>query len=138
MKDIHDIEHDFKVLDGFVAFSAEIVRLALLSPAVFTFLIALSGEETTLKNFVKIVCPGRSWLIAALVFMALAVSLGLMHRYVATDFMSTYIEKKREGKNMKGDWRILWSKILIFAAPLCLLIGTSLLFISLFNIFWRE
>ena len=131
MADIQDIEVDFKVHDGYVAFSAEVVRLALLAPTAFAFFIALSGTDATPQTFARLIAPGKAWLISSLAFMALATLFGLCHRYCAIDFMCTLIEMRRKGGSMRGDWRTWGSSVSIFAAPLCLLLGAIFLFVAI-------
>lgn len=75
MTEIRDIEVDFKVYDGYVAFSAEIVHLALLSPAACAFFIALAGKDVTPEKFLQLIAPGRAWLSASLVCMALVCAI---------------------------------------------------------------
>jgi hypothetical protein len=72
----------------------------------------------------------RSSLTAGLVFMALAVLFGLLHRYLAIDYMCTLVEMKRAGAARFDDWRLKASTFAILVAPLSLLAGASLLFIA--------
>ena len=134
MADINDLEVDFKVHDGYVAFSAEVVRLALLSPAAFAFFVAFAGKDPTTASFTNLIAPGNCWLVASLLFMAFAVLFGLSHRYCAIAFMAALVEKRRKCGSMAGDWRTWTSSISIFFAPICLLTGTSLLFVAMFKI----
>ena len=134
MTDIQDINIDFKVHDGYVAFSAEVVRLALLAPTAFAFFIALSGENPTPRAFASLIEPGREWLIASLAFMTLSVFFGLCHRYCAIDFMFALVDNQRKGKSMREDWRPRASSVSIFAAPICLLAGAALLFVALVKV----
>jgi len=133
MPGIDDVEVDLKIHDAYVAFSAEVVRLALLSPAVFALFVVLAGEHPTREALVKVVAPARGTLVAGLCFMAAAVLFGLAHRYLAVDFMATHVYNKREGKSSK-DWRLPAASLAILAAPACLLIGSVLLFVSIYKV----
>lgn len=134
MANIDDIEVDFKVHDGYVAFSGEVVRLALLSPAVFAFVAALAGKDATTEMLRRIMEPGRTWLVAGLILMALAILFGLVHRYCAIAFMASLVEKRRDSGKMRGDWRTWASSISIFLAPLFLCGGAALLFVAVYRI----
>jgi hypothetical protein len=134
MPDINDVEVDLKIHDAYVAFSAEVVRLALLSPAVFVFFVAVAGEHPNRDAFAKLLAPARCNLVVALSFMAAAVFFGLAHRYWASDYMSTLVRKTRRRESTKGDWRLSACSFAICAAPACLLIGAVFLFISVYNI----
>lgn len=134
MAGIDDIQVDFKVHDGYVAFSGEVVRLALLSPAVFAFVAALAGKDATTDMIIRIMEPGRTSLMAGLMLMALAILSGLAHRYCAIAFMARLVEKQRNGGNMRGDWRTLASSISIFLAPLFLSFGAAFLFCAVYQV----
>ncbi len=129
-----DSEIDFKVHNGYVAFSAEIVRLALLSPVAFTFFITLAGKDADIHSLRQLIQPSLHYLFASFLFMALAVFFGLCHRYCAIDFMATLVERRRKGGSMSGDWRVVASSASIWAAPFCLFFGASLLFIAVFKV----
>jgi|SRR5882724_3013049 len=131
---ITDIEVDFKVHDAYVAFSSEVVRIALLSPAAFAFFVALAGEHPTPAAFKALLAPAQCSLSIGFSFMAIAVFLGLAHRYCAIDFMTTYIDNTRDSKGSKGDWRLVASTIAILAAPTCLVIGAGFLFRAILQI----
>ena len=134
MADVQDIEVDFKVHDGYVAFSAEVVRLALLAPTAFAFFLALSGEDAKAQDVARLIAPGQGWLFGSLAFMTFAVLFGLCHRYCAIDLMCVLVEKRRKGESMRGDWRTWASSISIFAAPFCLTVGAALLFVAFFKV----
>ena len=129
-----DNEIDFKVHDGYVAFSREIVRLALLSPLVFTFFITLAGKDADIHSLRQLIQPSLHYLFASFLFMALAVFFGLFHRYCAIDFMATLVERRRKGGSMSGDWRVGAASASIWVAPFCLFFGASLLFITVFKV----
>jgi hypothetical protein len=137
MTEIQDIEIDFKVYEGYVAFSSEVVRLALLSPTVFAFFVAVAGKDAAIKNLKDVIEPGRYQLMAGLAFMAMAVLFGLLHRYCAIDFMCTLVEERRRFKHRDKGWRLRASSAAIWAAPLCLLLGAASLFWSFFNVLGR-
>lgn len=131
---INDPDVDFKIHDGYVAFSTEIVRLALLSPTAFAIFIALAGKDATIATFRKLIEPGQGWLMVSLISMAFAILFALAHRYVAIDFMYALVKAKREGRSLKGNWRGWSSDWAIILAPLCLLIGAITLFLAFFTI----
>jgi hypothetical protein len=66
--------------------------------------------------------------------MAMAVVLGLAHRYFAIDYMTTMIEHLRKGYDDLSDWRLAASTFLIVAAPLFLAAGTCLIFFAVFGL----
>lgn len=129
-----ETEIDFKVHDGYVAFSSEIVRLALLSPAAFAFFIALAGEDPSTETFSRLIAPGQSWLIGGLVMMSLAVFFGLLHRFLAIDFMFELVSCRRKGGSMAGSWRTWASDWVLALAPICLFLGAISLFIAIFKV----
>lgn len=135
MSEINDIDVDFKVHDGYIAFSAEVVRLALLSPAIFAFFVTLAGEHPSIQNFATLIAPAASSFSWGLTFMAAAVLFGLSHRYCAIDFMCTLVENRRRGVTAEHSPLLLKaSTVSIFAAPICLLLGAILLFRAVFKI----
>lgn len=134
MSDVNDLEIDFKVHDGYVAFSGEVVRVALLSPAVFAFIVALSGEQPTRESISTMIAPGMNSMAISFIFMALAIFFGLFHRYLAIDFMATLVEKRRKDEGMRGDWRTWASTISIVAAPFFLAVGAAFLLVAVFQI----
>lgn len=85
---------DLELLDRYVGFSAEIVRLSLLGLAAIGFY---------LKEFVaqKEPPPGieENWFFTLLGFsgllLALAVGCGLLHRYYATDGLASHLKALR-------------------------------------------
>jgi hypothetical protein len=136
--DITDIEVDFKIHDAYVSFSAEVVRIALLSPALFAFFVALAGEHPTAETVAKLLAPARCSVTVGFSFMAVAVFFGLAHRYCAVDFMATYIDNARDAKSSKGDWRLAASSFAIWAAPFCLVVGAAMLFKAVFQIAFQS
>jgi hypothetical protein len=125
------LEYDFRIHDAYIAFSAEIVRLALLAPAALSFLVVIAGKEATADKIHALILSGAMWFVVGLFLLFAAVLFGLIHRYVATDYMTTYIEFLR-GKGNKGlDVRLKISRVAIGAAPLCLALGALLLCVGL-------
>ena len=99
--DIKDTEVDFKIHDAYVAFSSEIVRIALLSPVLFAFFVALAGKDPDhpkLADVKTLIEPIHCSLYWGFIFMALAVLSGLLHRYFAVDFIGNLIDKTRKQK----------------------------------------
>lgn len=129
---------DFKVHDSYVAFSAEVVRIALLSPALFTFLAALASkpeqEQTRVEALACLLWPAICSLGFGFTFMAAAVMFGLAHRYCAIDFMATYIENRRKGRSFRGDWRLPASTFTIGASALSLALGASCLLLAVYQV----
>jgi hypothetical protein len=125
--DIESLEHDFRVCDAYVGFSAEIVRLALLTPTAMTSLVLIAGKDSPAVTIHKLLMTAGPWLISGLCILFVAVALGLIHRYAAADFMSTYIERLR-GRGDKGlKTRLRLARRAIFWAPIALALGTLLL-----------
>jgi len=126
---------DFRVHDGYVKFSSEIVRLALLSPTVFLLLVGIAGENVSREYYLALLKPGLKTLAFGLVFMSLAIVFGFAHRYFAMDFMSNLIETYR-GKDRKTELEVLkWLNLAtIILAPISLVIGASCMFVALFRI----
>lgn len=135
-----DLENDFKVQEGYIAFSAEVVRLALLGPAVFALFVALAGEHPTPNGLADLIRPGKCWLFAGLMFMAAAVLLGLCHRYNAVVFMEELVKKRRANmiESMKDESSGRLSEVAILLAPLCLTLGAALLFVAVFQVLSAE
>jgi len=94
--DTKDTEVDFKIHDAYVAFSSEIIRIALLSPLVFPFFAAFAGKDPKQEDVLAVFAPARCSLSLGLICMAVAVFFGLLHRYFAVDFISDYIERERK------------------------------------------
>lgn len=95
MTDPRSLDYDFKLHDAYIAFSAEIVRLALLSPVLISFLLVFAGTTPKVEEFAKLLRPAHCSLALGFIAMAIAVCLGLLHRYFATDFMATRVEYLR-------------------------------------------
>ncbi len=156
--DIKNTEVHFKIHDAYVAFSSEIVRIALLSPLVFPFFMAFAGKDPNAKAVAAVFAPAHFSLSLGLIFMAVAVCFGLVHRYFAVDFMSDYIERERKKAqlsvlpttNNQNTTNAITEKIAeldescrtdleictfaIKAAPICLLFGAGFLFYAVSQI----
>jgi hypothetical protein len=126
MKD--NFNDDIALLDRFQSFSAEVLRLSLLSIAALGFLLDKSPD---------IVALNRPWtkraFIAGLVCLGVAIFFALIHRYVSTDSMAWHVEHSRglaQGeylfKSKDARNRLLkastWS---ILIAPLFLALGAA-------------
>jgi hypothetical protein len=87
---------DVAVLDRYVAFSAELVRLSLAGIAAYGFLLARAytsnGAPTQFLQFLHTV---NAQLTIGLGCLALAASCALAHRYFATDGLTHIVRLQR-------------------------------------------
>jgi hypothetical protein len=117
---------DFKVHDAYVAFSAEVVRLALLGLTAIPFLVATVGKHVPLEKLMRTLEPGLFWLASGVGLLAMAIALGLSHRYVAIDYMSTHIEFLRGKIDKEPEWRLTAATFAIGGAAGALALGFCL------------
>lgn len=94
---------DFVILEGYIKFSGELLRLSLLAMGGFgtLFLIRVKGEigQELLDKPVLF--------LVSMIFFALCSGACLFHRYYASDSMSWYISWLRavnEGNSKKADY----------------------------------
>jgi hypothetical protein len=134
-------EEDFKLLDHYQAFSAEVVRVSLLAIGAVGALYAIKPDDSPLglgRTEVK-------WLFClSLSAFGVAIAISLLHRYVATDFMacqvnldrlrlapahksSKEIEKEIREEEEARDTASRWAKWTVYAGPLFLAIGAACL-----------
>lgn len=127
-------KHHFELLDRYQAFSAEVVRLSLLSiGAVGFFLSAKTGIAESIA-WAMVDSRPRPLTMGALAAFTLAGALGLLHRYVSSDVMYYLLRAFRrplKEEEVKARDRMFdWSERTIIGAPLCLALGVAMLAIA--------
>ncbi len=134
---LRDAAHDFRIHDAYVAFSAEVARLALLAPVALSFVIAFVGDKGDLNKVRSLLAPSARWIEPGLFWIGLAIVLAMAHRYFAIDFMAEYLDLARNDRRRSRWMRITsWaSRITIVAAPISLAIGWILLLKGLTTVF---
>jgi len=134
--DTQSLDNDFKIHDAYVAFSAEVARLALLGPVVLSFLVLFAGENPDRAKLVEFLKPGLLWIAWSLLTLGISVSLALGHRYFANDFMAEHIDLLRKNRKDSG-WKMFTSKTATFCivvAPVCLAVGWALMLMALYKV----
>lgn len=132
---------DFLIMDNYIKFSGELLRLSLLAIGGFGTLIMLKiKNEGGVEIFLEPLFP-----ILSLAFFVLAAAGSLFHRYFATDTMSWYISLLRaENKNdsvkmkkeRKGLHRIFgFSRISLIVCEVSFGLGVALFFIAVLEFF---
>src|SRR4051812_47706676 len=88
--DNFDYKQDLDILDRYVNFSSELLRLSLLGISGFGALVLYSkgGGKSGHDLLTEHVSP---ILFTAVVFFAITAGLTLSHRFIATDSMSYHI-----------------------------------------------
>lgn len=94
---------DFVILEGYIKFSGELLRLSLLAMGGFgtLFLIRVKGEIG------RELLDQPVFFLVSMIFFALCSGACLFHRYYASDSMSWYISWLRavnEGNSEKADY----------------------------------
>src|SRR6476620_11532067 len=110
-----DYKPDFDILDRYINFSYEILRLSLLGISGFGALV-LFNKEQTIKDMVT---AAGIPLFTSVVFFGVAAAMALSHRFYATDSMSYHIAylRKKEAAEKKGrNQRLKISALLLIAA----------------------
>jgi len=103
------LTRDFELLDRYQAFSAEILRLALLGITGLGFLFtAVTVKDSTITGLKPLLAAGFTnvALTAALVLLGLAAAAALGHRYWSADSMACHIHLLRlraAGKGRDGE-----------------------------------
>ncbi len=146
------LQHDWKVCDGYIAYSAELLRISLLA---ITGLAALCLKVHE-KNTNPITMP-VSVFRNAFIALIIAAGLSLAHRYLANDAMAFHIEglrrrirnrpgQTKNGRKIKSDatlaerqelfrnWIFRISNWVLIAAALCLIAGVALAGVSMGNV----
>lgn len=132
-------EYDVTVSDKYQAFSAELLRLALLGIAAIGFLITnilLKSDSTTAKSSESISTEVKSCVIVSLICLGISAACSLLHRYFASDSIAYHLESLRlDIRQAKGDdndasserkgrrWRLKLSGILLLASGALLWLG---------------
>lgn len=132
---------DFLIMDNYIKFSGELLRLSLLAIGGFGTLILLRiKDQDKIEIFSDPLFP-----ILSLAFFVLASAAALFHRYFATDSMSWYISLLRaENRNdvlktekeRKGLHKILGSsRISLVVCEIAFGLGVILFFVSILEFF---
>jgi hypothetical protein len=108
------VEHDFFVLDRFIGFSTELLRLSLLGISAVAFW--LSKAMFSEGDGAPAMIPGDAKLLIVLALFAFVISsaFALMHRYAAADSVSWHLQAMRryergyafEGKGESKDVKV--------------------------------
>lgn len=141
MADIHELDHDFRLLDVYLSFSAEVARLALLGPVALSFLAVLAGDGSDVDTFRKVIAPASGQLTWSFFFLGGAVAFALLHRYFAIDFLAEHVLVRREPARGSRFWKRLASRVskaCILLAPACLTVGWCLLFLALHRVLLHQ
>ena len=137
-------EHDVSVGEGYQAFSAELLRLALAGLAVVGFLVTkvLLGSPPQRPALTPGVVEAlKAQLYWAIVLLAASAGLALLHRYSSTDALARHLyllRRERVGRRMKSSaTRNLWLKLsgyLLVASSATLWFGALFLALAFFNV----
>ncbi len=126
----HDYKPDFEILDRYVKYSSEILRISMI-------IIAAMGSVSILKENFKIEefskCSINSFKLS-IVFLAIAILFSLAHRYFATDYMSSHIITLRKGGGFNKKLLNLCEFLIVLNA-ITFAIGTILFLLGLFNMY---
>ncbi len=87
-----DYKPDFDILDRYLNFSAELLRLSLLGISGFGALLILKYSKDNLLPFTT--CVATSFFVSML-FLAVCSAFCLAHRFFASDYMSYHIKYLR-------------------------------------------
>jgi ATP/ADP translocase len=99
-----DYKPDFDILDRYINFSSELLRLSLLGISGFGALILYGNKE----NRMILNHETTTALFLAVIFLSIAAGFALAHRFFATDSMSYHVcylrkneQAEREGRNKR-------------------------------------
>lgn len=96
-KDTYEV--DLAVLDRYQAFSAELLRLALLGLAGYGFLITkialVTIDSAGTLGFLNSLLAGKHFLAVGVISLAFAAMCALGHRYFSTDSIAHHIRRLR-------------------------------------------
>lgn len=123
-----DYNPDLDILDRYINFSSELLRLSLLGISGFGALVLYSKGS---NNNNLLTAHVSSTLFTAVVFFAISAALALSHRFIATDSMSyhiAYIRKKDPAEKAGRDKRFHISKWLLITAEFAF--GIAVLFFA--------
>jgi hypothetical protein len=99
-------ERDLEVSDRYQAYSAEVLRLALLGIAGIGFLLVNLGPSSEVNPFLVAAYQSQlaPSLYAALGCLGLSASLSLAHRYLSADTLAYHLRALRlDIRNVDGD-----------------------------------
>src|SRR2546423_1198667 len=103
---IESVERDLEILDRYQAFSAEVLRVALLGIAAIGFLItnASAKEDQAKATIVSLRNPGtKIFLCLALVALGCSVAFSLLHRFISTESIAYHTGMLRVVKKATAD-----------------------------------
>lgn len=87
------LQSDWKACDGYIAYSAELLRISLLAISGLAVLCLKVHEKGTNNEIIPV-----SIFRTSFVALAIAAGLSLIHRYLANDAMAFHIEALRRRK----------------------------------------
>ena len=123
-----DLETDFKVLDRYQSFSAEVLRLSLAAFAAVGLVLNIDRKNAVGSEAALALLQGGSKkiLIEALALFAAASFFAIAHRYVSTVSVEELVKlARRRGNRKELKFYFLLSDITILLAPAFL--GTGVL-----------
>ena len=133
--DGQSLEYDFRLHDAYVAFSAEIVRLAVLAPVAASFLIAFAGDNAGRQALLDLFAPTLAMLRLSFLLLGCAIVFALLHRYFAADFLAEYVEQlRRQSTTTRLTRASRIARISIALAPTCLAAGWVLFSLVIFRV----
>ena len=105
---------DFEILDRYINFSSELLRLSLLAITGIGSLIMLSIGE---KNDIHMMAQDQKYFFITILLFALTSGAALFHRFYASDSMSYHIsylrtktEKQKTGRRTylkRAEWSLI-------------------------------
>jgi hypothetical protein len=145
LKEIDESQYkvDFDILNGYINFSSELLRLSLFAMGGFgaLVLIKIKGEEK-LPGFLH----QPIFFLFSMLFFALCAGAALFHRYFASDSMSWYIAWLRADaagnteaaiSERKGFHRMLkFSAWALISAEILFGVGVLFFIIAMFRLFY--
>lgn len=115
------VDRDFTVSDGYQAFSAELLRLALLGVGAIAFLLVQldPGTNDTPSLIRQNLAALKPWLYVALACLGVCSATALGHRYCSNDGLACHVKYLRLRQRGQGEddaqvqteryWRkVLW------------------------------
>jgi len=106
--DTERLSSDFEVLDKYLRFSSELLRLSLLGIAALAFLLKemfTACKPDQINRNVAVISGSRSMRVS-IVFFAIAAASALAHRYYSSDSMACQIRYLRLKKAADSDNKI--------------------------------
>jgi hypothetical protein len=117
-----DYKPDFEILDRYINFSSELLRLSLLGISGFGALV-LFGKD---KHAELLTYDVSVTLFISVIFFTISAALALSHRFYATDSMSyhiSYLRKKNPAEKQGRNRRLKISEWLLITAEFAFGIG---------------